>query len=197
MDVFISSSPVAETGAAVEFMEPQEIDGKVRWQIIQVMSEERSSSEDANNNITDRDGGIHLESRESDRSDVVTKDSQKLDSNRSDKEKDAPTAQQQELTEVVYKKGVYLNNDATLRDLRNQFVDSDQLDQNEILHFQFLNSDVPGDNIDIEIEDEILLSQIERNLIQRRTLYIEKIDAGKSPSPLERKKGGCLYLYKL
>ena len=44
--------------------------------------------------------------------------------------------------------------------------------------FCFLNSDVPGDYIVIDTEDEVMLSQIEHNLVQPRTLYIECRDPG-------------------
>lgn len=91
------------------------------------------------------------------------------------KEKD--TLSQHEQTELAYNGGVYLPLDATLKDLRNKFVDSEQLqDHNDGVHFQFLLSDVPGDRIELDTEDEVLLCQIESSLVQRRTLYIETID---------------------
>ena len=84
--------------------------------------------------------------------------------------------------EIVYKRGVYLFEDATLRELRNAFVDTEQLDTGKGYHFQFLRSDVAGDKIDIETEDEIMLNQIEHTLTVRRTIFIEMIDSGTESS---------------
>lgn len=168
-DIFLSSSPVAETGAVVEFKEPQEMDGKFRWQIIRVLSE--VGSEGRKSGLTDKDGCIVLESRESSR---PASKAHNPDVDSSDRDKGVPN--QQDQTEIVYRRGIYLNNDATLKDLRNQFINSEQQEQEDGVHFQFLRSDVPGDRIEIDTEDEILLSQIEDNLLQRWTIYVESID---------------------
>ena len=81
------------------------------------------------------------------------------------------------MTEILYKRGVYLTLDATLKDLRNGFIELEKLENND-RYFQLLKSDVPGDFIEIDTEDETLLSQIERRLVQPRTMYIENIDPG-------------------
>ena len=81
------------------------------------------------------------------------------------------------MTEILYKRGVYLAPDATLKDLRNGFIELEKLDHNDRC-FQLLKSDVPGDIIEIDTEDETLLSQIEHRLVQERTMYIENIDPG-------------------
>ena len=81
------------------------------------------------------------------------------------------------MTEIVYKRGVYLAPNATLKDLRNGFIEYENLESND-RHFQLLKSDVPGDFVDIDTEDEVLLSQIEHTMVQPRTVYIENIDAG-------------------
>ncbi len=165
-DVFLSSSAVSETGTAVELKEPAEMDGKLRWQIIRILSEGGSEGRKSSS-LADR---MILESRDSsptskalgtDRGDGPDKDTQSLDQ-----------------TEMVYKRGVYLAQDASLKDLRNQFLDSEQLEKKNGLHFQFLNSDVPGDRIELDTEDEVLLCQIEDRLLQRRTMFIEYIDSG-------------------
>ena len=82
------------------------------------------------------------------------------------------------MTEVEYKRGVYLAPDATLKDLRNSFIEMEHLEFDD-RYFHLLKSDVPGDIIDIDTEDETLLSQIEHTLVQQRTMYIENIDPGK------------------
>ena len=191
-DIFGASSPVSETGAAVEFKEPSEMYGKHRWQIIRVISEGYGSPGGVKDGETKRDG---LESRESAMSpEMMTeanssdKEGNGLEENEgnqqenkkpSQQEKDALNSQErQEQAEMVYRRGIYLTPDATLKDLRNQFVDSKQMEQNAP-YFQFLRSDVPGDRFDIETEDDILLSQIQDSLIQKRTLYIENIDSSK------------------
>ena len=81
------------------------------------------------------------------------------------------------MTEILYKRGVYLTPDQTLKDLRNGFIELETLENND-RYFQLLKSDVPGDFIEIDTEDETLLSQIEHSLVQPRTMYIENIDPG-------------------
>ena len=132
------------------------MDGKLRWQIIRVLSEGTKG------NFAERGA---LESG----------DSSRPSSQAQQVEEDFSSQQ----TELVYPNGVYLNEEACLKDLRNEFVDSDQLGDSDGLHFQFLRSDVPGDRIELDTEDEVLLCQIEDSLVQKRTLYIECIDPGK------------------
>ena len=81
------------------------------------------------------------------------------------------------MVEEVFKRGVYLKPDSTLKELRNSFIDSNQLDSNDCT-FRFLRSDVPGDFIEIDTEDKTLLSQIQHSLVLPATLYIESIDPG-------------------
>lgn len=241
MDVFAATSPVSETGAAVEFKEPLEMNGKFRWQIVRVLSDggsegrktsSRLESSDSNRpkeffrstsqgkeeskessqmekkegegskvqkegsqvekegpNSEDLTGPQESETQSSERQvqeeketpaeepEKVTSQAQELepDTDESvDKEKDAVS--QHEQTELTYRRGVYLPLDATLKDLRNKFVESGQLDQKDGIHFQFLLSDVPGDRIELDTEDDVLLCQIESSLLQKRTLFIEAID---------------------
>ena len=82
-----------------------------------------------------------------------------------------------QMSEIVYKQGVYLSPDATLKDLRNGFIEQEKLEAHERF-FQLLKSDVPGDIIEIDTEEEVLLSQIEHTLVQQRTVYIETVDPG-------------------
>ena len=81
------------------------------------------------------------------------------------------------MIEEIFKRGVYLKPDSTLKELRNSFIDSIQLDSNDCT-FRFLRSDVPGDFIDIDTEDKTLLSQIQHSLVLPATLYIESIVPG-------------------
>lgn len=257
-DVFLATSPVSEAGAAVEFKEPLEMNGKLRWQIVRVLSEGGSEgrksssllgSRESNRPVTTRsasraeesevaqeakervEGSGKMVCRVQEKKAESTMTSQALDEGKEPrvmeerkeieakeggkesakteggkaspeggkespgaeggKESDTQTAQEVEVenserethqleqTELVYRGGVYLPADATLKDLRNKFVDSEQLDCKDGLYFQFLLSDVPGDRIELDTEDEVLLCQIEGGLLQRRTLYIENIDPGK------------------
>lgn len=77
--------------------------------------------------------------------------------------------------EIIYRKGIYLDSDATLKDLRNGFIDSSQLDPDDI-YFKFLNSDIPGDYISVDDEEEMILAKLEPNLIFPRSLFIELVD---------------------
>ena len=168
-DVFLSSSGISETGTAMEFKEPSKMDGRLRWQIVRILSEGGSEGRKSSS-MADR---MILESRDSSR--PTSKPLPAEGAGRPEKDEDTPT---QDQTEMVYKRGVYLVPDASLKDLRNKFVDSEQLEKESGLHFQFLNSDVPGDRIEVDTEDETLLCQIEDRLLQRRTMYIEHIDPG-------------------
>jgi len=163
-DIFLTSSPVSETGAVAEFKEPEQMHGKLRWQIIRVMSD--VGSDGRKTAFSDQEESMVLDSRESSRP-VSTQASrpastaQNADVDVSDGDKST-----QKQTEVIYRGGIYLGKDATLKDLRNQFVDSKQLqEERNGMHFQFLRSDVPGDRIEIDTEDETLLSQIEDSLL--------------------------------
>lgn len=87
------------------------------------------------------------------------------------------TDEDDHMTEILYKRGIYLAPDATLKDLRNSFIEQEKLERNDCC-FQLLKSDVPGDFIEIDTEEEVLLSQIEHSMVQPRTMYIEDIDPG-------------------
>ena len=145
-----------------EFKEPPQLNGKQRWQIIQLLFK------------NDEEGG-----RVKSKSETKSKVKWHIASEEGLGDKHAMLAgdDNDTFTEVYYKQGVYLHPDATLKDLRNAFIDSNQLDAEDRM-FCFLNSDVPGDYIVIDTEDEVMLSQIEHNLVQPRTLYIEWRDPG-------------------
>ena len=81
------------------------------------------------------------------------------------------------MSEIVYKRGVYLTPDATLKDLRNGFIEVENLEAND-RYFQLLWSEFPGDFIEIDTEEEVLLNQIEHTLVRQRTMYIENVDPG-------------------
>ena len=74
--------------------------------------------------------------------------------------------------EVVFLKGVYLETTATLKDLRNSFIDSNQLDPNH-LYFQFLRSDTLGDIVPIDNEEETKPLSFDS---KQRTIYVQAID---------------------
>ena len=136
------------------------MDGQLRWQIICVLSEDRL---------------ILPTKTEVNKDKVVTP---ALVTDTLSDEEITPHQLQGVQTELVYKRGIYLFSDATLRELRNGFVDTQQGEGAGNLHFQFLRSDVPGDRIEVEAEGNIMLSQIEHSLIQKRTIYVEMISAG-------------------
>ena len=96
----------------------------------------------------------------------------------SSEERSGSNASTPEVAEVVYKKGIYLPPNSLLKDLRNGFVDSRQLDSDNCL-FCFLRSDAQGDYVAIDDEEELLLEELEAvSPNQRRTLYIEALDKG-------------------
>ena len=160
-----------------DFEEPLTLEGKFRWQIIRILSE--AGSEGRKSELIDGEGRIFLESRDSSRPESKTQTGtggEVEEGQETGREKGTPNNQQDQMEEE-YTRGVYLSADATLRDLRNQFVDSGQLEmEKEGRHFQFLRSDVPGDRIEVDTEDEVLLCQIEDSLLEKRTMYIETID---------------------
>ena len=174
-----------------DFKEPPEMNGKIRWQIVQIFSDSLADNDERNpeileeevrraskvvfelgateENLTKQDETCGSE-MESDRRDIDDREDRHV--------KHSPSINTG-ISEMLYDRGVYLGLDATLKDLRNDFIESEQLDSAEQT-FQFLNSDVPGDFIPIDTEDEVMLTQIEHNLVQNRTLYIEAIDPGKN-----------------
>lgn len=180
-----------------EFKEPpKNLEGKFRWQVIKILSEGGSEG-GRRSELRDRDGRIVLDSRDSsatpDSKGVareVAGDSPSTAGGPEERGNDTPTKgagpssvsrqmkgrAQEDETLVEYERGVYLAPDASLKDLRNQFLESGQLEEQDGTHFQFLRSDVPGDRIEVDTEDETLLCQIEDSLVQKRTMYIESID---------------------
>jgi hypothetical protein len=80
-----------------------------------------------------------------------------------------------EFEEIIYTKGVYLDKSASLKDLRNCFIESKQLESN-LLYFQFLHSDTPGDLVSIDDEEEMKVSNLPSN---EQTIYIQSIDESK------------------
>lgn len=128
------------------FQEPEQLGSKLRWQIIQLVSVNKEQNQPINKNdllsIEETELQIMLDQEQSD-----------------------------EFEEVVFLKGVYLESTATLKELRNVFVDSKQLEKGS-LYFQFLLSDTPGDLIPIDDEEEMTLKRFED---QERTVYIQLI----------------------
>ena len=148
-----------------EFKEPSQLNGMQRWQIIQLLFKNEKGSRPQ----------VSVKPK----SETKSKVKWQIASEEvlGDKHATSASDDNDTFTEVYYKQGVYLHPDATLKDLRNAFIDSNQLDAEDCM-FCFLNSDVPGDYIVIDTEEEVMLSQIEHNLVQPRTLYIECRDPG-------------------
>ena len=119
-----------------EFKEPDEIDGKVRWQIIQLYPSDQSSEHSLSNSSQTEDDDV---------------------------------------TEVVYRQGVYMTWEDTLCDLRNAFIETNQLDPEDML-FLFLQSDVLGEYIEIDSENTLCLGRLNYPVIESKTLYIESVD---------------------
>ncbi len=167
-------------GNIPDFEEPLEVNGQVRWQIIQVVTEGDISIGRANIPEIEDEDSASKETTEGAATNGGKKAKEKessADAKRDKSNEDGTASSQGQ--EVVYKRGVYLFEDASLRELRNAFVETKQLDNQKGTHFQFLRSDVEGDKIEIETEDDILLNQIEHSLTSRRTMFIEMVDSGK------------------
>ena len=162
-------------GKVSDFEEPLEMNGQVRWQVIQVVSEGEITSAtptsvEESPRDKDRHGKRNISSEESKHNEKEITEG---------KSRDSSAKASDNAHEVVYRKGVYLFDDATLRELRNGFIETEQLDSKRGTHFQFLRSDVVGDKIDIETEDEVMLHQIEHSLTVEKTIFIEMTDPGK------------------
>ena len=172
------------SGTSVEdFKEPEQIGIKRRWQIIQIIptSTEPSSIPRSPLPTTERlmpkqsidlqeagenlkvESGIEVES---------------IDGDEFEQRAQTPETMQHSdgYQEVLYRKGIYLDSNATLKDLRNGFINSDQIDHKNRF-FQFLNSDMPGDSIPIDNEEDVLLSKLESNLLSPKTIYIEPVNS--------------------
>ena len=141
-------------GEIGKFKEPDQMGTKLRWEIIQLLPIEKSK-------------------------DVK---SEPPSDTASEKELQLCLEDSDEFEEEVYPKGVYLEPTSSLKDLRNNFINTNQLEMNEA-HFQFLYSDTPGDTIPIDNEEEI---QLERFSERERTIYIQAIDKGERERERER-----------
>lgn len=173
--------PEAEPGN--KFKEPPVLNGKQRWQIIQLLKEENASrnkvdqpGDDSSKNAA---SDVRLTSASStdellagSSTDVIQREKEKS------KEEGREDGASARVVEIVYQKGVYLPEDASLKDLRNAFIDSRQLDSSDGAAFQFLHADVPGEAFLIDVEEDTLLSQIHDSLADKQTVYIETINLG-------------------
>ena len=150
------------TGA---FKEPDKLGTKLRWQIIQLIPD------------CSKDTPSPPKSACDERSKTATSQlSSKMDDDSfPEKNKTFLSSEKESFIKIEYWKGVYLEETATLKELRNEFIDSDQLEE-ENLFFQFLQSDTPGDFIPIDNEEDTKLTSV--NTVYKRTIYIERIDKG-------------------
>ena len=76
------------------------------------------------------------------------------------------------LKQIRYHQGVYVDPDATLREVRDLFLETGQLEVDMVL-FQFLDPDSHNRLFSIEEEDAITLDGMELKL--PRTLFIKSI----------------------
>lgn len=167
-----------------EFVEPEEMNGKRRWQIIQLIPE----STKANSRIRSpsRPAMSKQESPHQQQSIEMQLLADKTPGSNDDNGNTSPSQQrrsespQDGIVELVYRRGMYMSNEATLKDLRNKFIESCQAEE-ENRFFQFLCSDVPGDYIPIDAEEETKLTHLQssNSLVQPQTLYMEQLEDGK------------------
>lgn len=85
----------------------------------------------------------------------------------------------EEISETLFRQGVYMDWKDTLVDLRTAFIDTKQIEREEAA-FCFLWTDVLGEYIDIESERSTCLNQLSRSTISSRTVYIETVDRGEA-----------------
>ncbi len=188
-DMFVKHGRDGQEG----FKEPPVLNGRQRWQIIKLLSKDiddqsvqkgkevdRSTSA---SKVTFKLGESQPEVLQASSTSALNPDEEEDGDGEGElaRQRSSSTGQgsMEKVTEMTYQCGVYLDTDATLKDLRNAFLDSNQLDTGDRF-FRFLQSDIPGDCIDIEMEDEVMLAQIEGRLVQPWTLYIEALEGGSS-----------------
>ena len=158
-----------------EFKEPELIGTKQRWQIIQIIPSSTPTSTTSPTLMMDSKDEEEMKEKEK----LNVESGIEIESITSADETPeiypTPASMVTQVYQIIqYKKGVYMDRNASLKDLRNAFVDSKQLDDSNV-YFQFLHSDTSGDYIAIDNEEETLLSSLEPNLQTPRTVYIESI----------------------
>ena len=168
-----------------EFKEPPVLNDKQRWQIIQLLKEENTNQSKADQPRDDNSekaaSDVKLAAASStDKllAESTTGSSTDVAQREQSKEGRREDGGSVRIVEIVYQKGVYLPEDGSLKDLRNAFIDSNQMDSSGSHAFQFLHADVPGDAFLIDVEEDTLLSQICNSLTDKRTVYIETINPG-------------------
>ena len=138
-------------------MEPAALGSKLRYEIVRIIGGSGKTTP------------IKLPSE--------TKETTEITESSIDKERKMATVSRQSsycrYHTITYKMGVYLEDSSTLKDLRNTFIDSGQLEA-ESQFFKFLYSDLPGDYVEIDSEEGKTLSSL-----ASRTVYIEAVDSGK------------------
>lgn len=148
------------------FKEPAHISGKMRWQVIQLIADDETNSPETKRKETIA-ADVHVDAKPSPSSDDRTAHS-------AEEENQSNSGR---VSEVIYKCGVYLESTKTLKDLRNAFIDSGQL-SNQDPFFQFLQEDTMGEVIPIDTEEETSLSSLSKTQQENRTIYIEAISKG-------------------
>lgn len=78
------------------------------------------------------------------------------------------------LKQITYHQGVYVDPDATLREVRDLFIETGQLELDQLL-FHFLDPNSHNRLFSIEEEDVITLDSLQLKL--PRTLFIKSIPA--------------------
>ena len=143
-----------------EFKEPPTINGRLRWQIVQLTD---TTKED-----TPIKGWMKDPSTGQPQQPVA-------EAGKEGEEGVAREGSKEEgMEEMVYRRGVYLDPNATLRDLRNGFVETRQTSLEHRM-FLFLRSDILGDHFDISSEEGTRLAHIQGSLVQPQTMYIQSL----------------------
>jgi hypothetical protein len=170
------------------FQEPSQAHTKLRWQVVQVVSQEMGcvALETTHKGESDNESEL-FPSKVSFSFQAENQENMNEPKDKKSMEDEAQDATggsgglvsegqgEDRAVMIVYRRGVYLNPDATLKDLRNSFLDSGQL-EGKNRFFEFLMSDVPGDTIAIETEPETYLSKLESDFAEPRTIHFQLMD---------------------
>ena len=169
--MFVSKEGGEEEGT---FNEPHEINHKLRWQVVHIyksMAEATPTSKDtptAEATPTGKDTSAHSRSS-------------RTEEGASTKEVDTPPTKAATPTSLVgiekkvYSCGVYLEETATLKDLRALFIDSNQADPNDRI-FLFLVAMDSEDTYAVDDEDRFCLKDFELTQREKRTFYIKTVE---------------------
>eukprot|EP00731_Ephydatia_muelleri_P025010 Em0017g93a len=143
-----------------EFKEPPTMNGRLRWQIVQLTDSTKEDTPIKGKKKDPSPGQPQKPATE------AGKEGEEHGTQEGSKEEG--------MEEVIYRRGVYLAPTATLRDLRNGFVETRQTSLEHRM-FLFLRSDILGDHFDISSEEGTRLAHIQGSLVQPQTMYIQSL----------------------